>query len=92
MEREEFKPEHYKKRRIRKPGMRQINIEVSEELYQRFNRCFEWGEKNRTLVKVLEWLCDKVERKGIHALLYLLRESNIDSLAKLEDGEKHGDA
>jgi hypothetical protein len=42
---------------------RRVSIQVDEELYQRLNKLFEWGERNRVLVNVLEWLCEKIEKQ-----------------------------
>ena len=67
---------------------RRLSLSISEELYQRLNNCFEWGEKNRVLTRVLEWVCDKVEQHGIGALLYLLREADIDNLANFKKDEE----
>lgn len=70
------------------PDYRRISIQVDEELYQRLNRLFEWGERNRVLVNVLEWLCEKIERHGRKALVVLLREDKFDELVRMrrEDG------
>ena len=70
------------------PDYRRISIQVDEELYQRLNRLFEWGERNRVLVNVLEWLCEKIERHGRKALVVLLREDKFDELVHMrrEDG------
>lgn len=67
---------------------RRISIQVDEELYQRVNKLFEWGERNRVLVKVLEWLCEKIEKHGKNALIILLREENFNELITMrkEDG------
>lgn len=67
---------------------RRISVQVDEELYQRINKLFEWGERNRVLVKVLEWLCEKVEKHGKNALIILLREDNFNELITMrrEDG------
>ena len=54
-----------------------------EELYQRLNRLFEWGERNRVLVNVLEWLCEKIEKHGRNALVVLLREDKFDELVTM---------
>lgn len=62
---------------------RRISIQVDEELYQRLNRLFEWGERNRVLVNVLEWLCEKIERHGRNALVVLLREDKFDELVAM---------
>lgn len=59
---------------------RRISIQVDEELYQRLNRLFEWGERNRVLVNVLEWLCEKIEKHGKNALIILLREETFEEL------------
>lgn len=59
---------------------RRVSIQVDEELYQRLNRLFEWGERNRVLVNVLEWLCEKIEKHGRNALVILLREKTFDEL------------
>lgn len=59
---------------------RRVSIQVDEELYQRLNRLFEWGERNRVLVNVLEWLCEKIEKHGRNALVILLREETFDEL------------
>lgn len=72
------------------PNYRRISIQVDEELYQRLNRNFEWGERNRVLVNVLEWLCEKIEKHGHNALIVLLREDKFDelvSMRRLEDGD-----
>lgn len=71
------------------PDYRRISIQVDEELYQRLNRLFEWGERNRVLVNVLEWLCEKIERHGRKALVVLLREDKFDELVRMrrEDGD-----
>lgn len=70
------------------PDYRRISIQVDEELYQRLNRLFEWGERNRVLVNVLEWLCEKIEHHGRKALVVLLREDKFDELVRMrrEDG------
>ena len=70
------------------PDYRRISIQVDEELYQRLNHLFEWGERNRVLVNVLEWLCEKIERHGRKALVVLLREDKFDELVRMriEDG------
>lgn len=67
---------------------RRISVQVDEELYQRINKLFEWGERNRVLVKVLEWLCEKIEKHGKNALIILLREDNFNELITMrrEDG------
>ena len=65
------------------PNYRRISIQVDEELYQRLNRLFEWGERNRVLVNVLEWLCEKIERHGRNALVVLLREDKFDELVTM---------
>ena len=65
------------------PNYRRISIQVDEELYQRLNRLFEWGERNRVLVNVLEWLCEKIERHGHNALVVLLREDKFDELVTM---------
>lgn len=62
---------------------RRVSIQVDEELYQRLNRLFEWGERNRVLVNVLEWLCEKIERHGRNALVVLLREDKFDELVTM---------
>lgn len=62
---------------------RRIAIQVDEELYQRLNRLFEWGERNRVLVNILEWLCDKIEKHGKNALILVLREDNFDELVRM---------
>lgn len=62
------------------PDYRRVSIQVDEELYQRVNKLFEWGERNRVLVKVLEWLCEKIELHGRNALIILLREETFDEL------------
>ena len=75
--------EHYKR----------LAIMVPIDLYYRMNRCFEWGERNRTLVRVLEWLCEKIETHGTAALMLLLREGKLDELVKkgtVLEGERDG--
>lgn len=77
--------EHYKR----------IAVLVPIELYHRMNRCFEWGERNRTLVRMIEWLCEKIETHGQSALMLILREGHLDDLVKkglssLENGEDDG--
>lgn len=66
---------------------RRISIQVDEELYQRLQKCFEWGERNRVLVRVLTWLCEKIEKYGQNALVVLLREDKFDSLVKMRDSD-----
>lgn len=65
------------------PNYRRVSIQVDEELYQRLNRLFEWGERNRVLVNVLEWLCEKIEKHGRNALVVLLREDKFDELVTM---------
>lgn len=62
---------------------RRISIQVDEELYQRVNHLFEWGERNRVLVNVLEWLCEKIEKHGKEALIVLLRDKHFEELVKM---------
>lgn len=79
------------------PYQRKIGFLVTEELYNRFCRQFEWGERSKIFVRVIEWLTEKVEKHGKEALVVLLREENFDKLVKMlkEDascrGEKDGD-
>lgn len=69
---------------------RRISIQVDEELYQRLSNCFEWGERNRVLTRMLEWLCEKVERHGKNALVVILREDDFGELVNMgvkKDGD-----
>lgn len=69
---------------------RRISIQVDEELYQRLSKCFEWGERNRVLTRMLEWLCEKVERHGKNALVVILREDDFGELVNMgvkKDGD-----
>jgi len=65
---------------------RRISTLVSEELYQRLQRNFEWGERNKVVHRVLEWLCEKIERHGRDALVLILREEDFTELANLKGG------
>lgn len=72
-----------------KPYYRKISIQVPEELYERLQKNFEWGERNRVLNRVLEWLCEKIEKHGSNALAVLLREDKFEALVQMrrpEDG------
>lgn len=62
---------------------RRISIQVDEGLYQRLSGCFEWGERNRVLTRMLEWLCEKVERHGKNALVVILREDDFGELVNM---------
>lgn len=66
------------------PNYRRISIQVDEALYQRLNNLFEWGERNRVLVNVLTWMCEKIERHGKKALIIFLRENNFNELISAE--------
>lgn len=70
------------------PHFRRVSIQVDEELYQRLNKLFEWGERNRVLVNVLEWVCEKIEAHGKNALVVLLREKDFNELLAM--GREHG--
>lgn len=74
-----------------RPTHRRITIQVTSDLYDRVWACFQWGERNRILVAMLEWLCDKVESHGNEALLLLLREQDFDSLVKMREDENGND-
>lgn len=64
---------------------RRVSIQVPEELYQRLNKAFEWGERNRVLTNVLEWLCEKIEKHGKNALIILLREETFEELLTMRE-------
>lgn len=66
---------------------RRISIQVPEELYQRLGRCFEWGERNRALLRLIEWVCEKIEKHGKDALIIFLREDEFDKLVKMTKDE-----
>lgn len=69
---------------------RRISVQVDEALFQRLNRCFEWGERNRVLTRMLEWLCEKVELHGKNALVVILREDDFGELVVMgvkKDGD-----
>lgn len=48
-----------------------INIDVSEELKNRFSRLLPWGTRNALLVKALEQICEAVELGG-EIVIYLI--------------------
>lgn len=70
-----------------KEPYRKISIQVPEELYERLQKNFEWGERNRVLNKVLVWVCDKVERHGSNALIILLREDEFEALLQMRKSQ-----
>lgn len=64
------------------PYNHRLSIVVPNDLYDRFYKQFEWGERNRVLVKVIEWIVNKIDEHGRDALFLLLREGDLDSLMK----------
>lgn len=70
------------KKELKDPYTRKLGVLVPVDLYERINKCFEWGERTRVLNKVLEWVVEKIEKHGKGALVILLREDNFDELLK----------
>lgn len=62
---------------------RKIGILIPVELYNRLNKCFEWGERTRVLTNILEWTCDKIEKHGSTALIAFLREKDFGKLVNM---------
>lgn len=74
--------------------MRKVGVIVPADLYDRLSRAFEWGERSRVLTRVLEWMCEKVEKHGKDALILFLREEDINAAVKMGtnlEGAKGGD-
>lgn len=67
---------------ITKPDRRRISIDVSEDLYNRLNRVFEWGERNRALTGILEFVVRAMEEKGVEALAVFSRTGKYTDLLK----------
>lgn len=74
-----------------KPIYRRITIQLTNEQYERLNGVFEWGERNRVLSNLIEWLCDKVEVHGKNALIILLREQKFEELVTMSKKKEEGD-
>lgn len=69
---------HYKK----------ISILLPNDTYERLNKLFERGERNRVVVNVLDWMCEKIERHGRDALIVFLREKDFNEVVRLGLAEK----
>lgn len=65
------------------PYNHRLSIVVPNDIYERFYSQFEWGERNKVLVKVVDWITHKVEEYGQDALFLLLRDGDLDQLIKL---------
>lgn len=70
---------------------RKVGFYVSEELYQRLNHLIEWGERTRVLTKLVEWLCDKIEKHGTSAYVVLLKEDEVDQLLETKKSKEQKD-
>lgn len=69
------------------PYNRRLSIVVPNDLYEKFYKHFEWGERNRVMVKVIEWIVNKVDEYGRDALFLLLRDGDLDQLVKLSQDQ-----
>lgn len=72
------------------PYNRKISILLPEDLAIRLDRLFERGERNKVMVRVISWMCDKIERFGNEALILFLREDDLGKVVKMGAEEKDG--
>lgn len=72
------------------PYNRKISILLPEDLAVRLDRLFERGERNKVMVRVISWMCDKIERFGNDALILFLREDDLGKVVKMGAEEKDG--
>lgn len=78
------------KKELKDPYTRKLGILIPVELYERVNKCFEWGERTRVLTRLLEWVVEKVEKHGKEALIILLREDKFEALLKKSEEKESG--
>lgn len=65
------------------PYTKRISIAVPVNIYNRLNKTLQWGERNRILLRLIEWMLDKIDNHGKDALILLLRESDLNDLLKM---------
>lgn len=65
------------------PYTKRVSIAVPTPIYERLNTTLQWGERNRILVRLIEWMLDKIEAHGKEALILLLRESDLNDLLSM---------
>lgn len=63
-------------------GRRRLSLDITEQLYDRLNKNFEWGERTKVVIGLLEYACDMVEKKGPEALAVFLRAGDFASLSR----------
>lgn len=75
---------------MKKSARRRVSIDVSDELYDKLSEVFRWGERNDSLVRLLEWVVKKHEGSDPTAFYAVCRSGQFDVL--LKEKEKHGDS
>lgn len=61
---------------------RNLTVRVPNDFYDKLNETFEWGEKNRVILAVLEWVVEMIEKHGTEALIIFLRTKKYEDLIK----------
>lgn len=61
-----------------------IQVDVSEELYNRTKNNFPWGLRNTVMIKILEQLNQSIESHGI-VVAYAIASDNLTLFGGLKD-------
>lgn len=72
------------------PYYKKISLLIPNDTYERLNALFERGERNRVMVNVIDWMCDKIETHGRAALIVFLREKDFGEIVELGREDARG--
>lgn len=52
--------------------MARISVPIDDHLLERIKRCFPWGTQAAVMRRVMELLCDRIEKDGVLVIELLI--------------------
>lgn len=68
--------------------MKRVNINISEDLYNRWTNAVEHGIRTKVLVALIETVCILVEKMGRWPIIGLILSQKLFTIGKDDDLEK----
>lgn len=66
---------------------KKICFDLPIDTYNRLDKVLAWGERNRVMVHIVEWMLEKIDKHGQIALLLFLRNGDLSSICNLPEKE-----
>jgi hypothetical protein len=68
--------------------MKRVNINVSEDLYNRWTNAVEYGIRTKVLTALIETTCILVEKMGRWPIIGLILDQKLFTIGQSDDVEK----